>query len=111
VKLSTRSRRILRYSFAVFAALAVVFAARAWDAGAHDVGLRYSAPPGALTVTLYDADGVRLRKTLFGQIERQHDVSLPAGRFTAELAFADGERVTRAFEVVGDGAIEVRWSP
>ncbi len=106
----TLHRRLLRYAFAAFAALAVVFAARAWDAGAHDVGLRYTAPPGTLSVTLFDGEGVRLRHTVFGRIERQHEVSLPAGRFTAELALDDGRAVTRAFEVVGDGAVEVRWS-
>lgn len=100
----------MRYAFAVFAALAVAYAVRAWESSAYDVGLRYSAPPGTLTVTLYDHEGQRLRKTVFGQIERQHEVSLPAGHFTAEITLEGKPPVQRAFEVTGEGAIELRWA-
>jgi hypothetical protein len=93
----------------VCAALAVVFAVRAWEAGAHEVAIHYIAPPGSLAVTLYDGDGTRMRRTVFETAERQHALKLPAGAITAHLSIDGGPSVERAFVIAEDGAIEVRW--
>ena len=105
-------RRLLRYGAAAFAALAVAYGARAWDQASNDITLVYRAPPGALTVSIEDADGERMRRTHFGErVSKRHTVQLPLGAFTARMTGADGREALHAFTVEGDATVEVLFHP
>lgn len=76
------------------------------------VSVRYEAPPGPLTVTVSTPDGTRVRRTTFAaDAERQHDISLQDGHFRARLELPGRPGVDRSFQVEGDGALLIRWSP
>ncbi len=99
--------RLLRYAAAACAALALVHAVRAFQQSARDVRLVYRAPPGELTVELVDGEGTRVRRTVFAGDDRTHAVRLPDGRYRARMRLGDAAPVQRAFEVRGDGVVEV----
>ena len=92
------------------AALALVHAVRAFQQSARDVRLVYTAPPGELTVELVDDEGTRVRRTVFAGAERAHAVRLPDGRYRARMRLGDAGPVQQAFEVHGDGLVEVRFA-
>lgn len=100
-------RRLLRYAAAACAALALVHAVRAFQQSARDVRLVYTAPPGELIVELVDDEGTRVRRTVFAGAERSHAVRLPDGRYRARMRLGDAAPVQQAFEVRGDGVVEV----
>lgn len=104
------ARDLLRYGAVVFAAMALAYAARAWEAASNDVTVIYrGAPPGALVVELRDEGGDRLRRSEFAAgAERRHVVQLPSGRFEARM-IVDDRRAMRRFVVDGDAAIEIAW--
>jgi hypothetical protein len=94
------------------AAVSVGYGVRTATILSNDVHLRYVASPGPLRVTLYDADGARLRRTDFEGQVFQHTVVLPRGHFEAELSRGMGPKTRHAFEVVADGqAIEITYQP
>ncbi len=104
-------RRLLRLAGATFAALALVHGARVWQQSGRDVQLSYEAPPGELTVTLFDHEGHRLRRAVFPGALRDHTVDLPEGHYRARLELAGRPPVDRRFEVVDDGALRVSYQP
>lgn len=104
-------RRLLRYAAVACAALALVYAVRAWEHASNDVTLTYrDAPPGELIVTLRDTDGARLRRAHFGaRARRSHTVQLPRGTFEATLQAGEAPAVRRTFEVTGDATLDLRY--
>lgn len=107
----TGVRRVLRYAAVACAALALVYAVRAWEHASNDVTLVYrGAPPGELVVTLRATDGARLRRAHFGAAaQRSHIVQLPRGTFEATLESDDAPPVRRTFEVTGDATVDLRY--
>ena len=103
------SRRLLRYAVGICAALALIYGVRTYNDASIDVTLVYGAPPGQLEVVLRDAEGERLRRSVFGGPERRHSVTLPRGRYRAELRMAGRSPAYRAFEVNDASTIELNW--
>lgn len=103
-------RRWIRYLAVGFGALAIAYAVKSWGLGGRNVRLRYEAPPGALQVTLYDADDQRLRGVEFAPgADRAHEVKVPAGTLRARLRL-DGKEVHRRF-MAGEGTVVVvKWA-
>lgn len=103
-------RRFLRYAAVALAAMSVAYGARVWDEAQNDVRLTYrGAPEGLFIVDIRDDEGARMRRAEFSPtVGRQHTVQLPRGRFEARLRVGEATR-RRAFDVEGDGSIEVDW--
>ncbi len=101
--------RWLRYLTAVFAALAIAYAARTWESGARKVTLSYRAPAGDLRVSLYDADGQFIRRVEFGTSDRSHEVRMPSGDFRVRMELPDRAPVERRGRVEDTGHVEIVW--
>ena len=78
-------RHALRWVVVALAALAFATATKAWSELSNDVVITYQTPPGELSVSLFDQDGERLRKTQFSDRLRTHEVVLPMGRYRVEI--------------------------
>lgn len=105
-----KPRQLLKYGAVFFAALAVAYAVRAWEHAVNDVMIIYrGAPAGLLYAEIRDDDGQRIRRTEFGaKADRRHEIQLPRGRFDVRMT-VDGKTSDTAFEVAGDGTIELKW--
>lgn len=93
------------------AAVGLIHAARTLASSRREVVLVYEGVPrGDFEVELRDAEGVVVRRTRFGpSADRAHPIELGDGRYEVHLRTADGQARRQAVQVVGDGAIEVRW--
>ncbi|MBV71596.1 MAG: hypothetical protein CMH52_09660 [Myxococcales bacterium] len=78
-------KHILKWSVVALAALAFATATKAWSELSNDVILTYHAPPGDLTINIFDPHGERLRRTVFSPRLRTHEVVLPTGRYRVEM--------------------------
>ncbi len=93
----------------ICAALAIVHGLRLYSAASIDVDLVYHAPKGELVVTLFDAEGERLRRSTFGSDHRAHTVTLPTGDYVAELRMPGKPAVRRPFRVEEEQTVELHW--
>lgn len=103
-------RRLLRFAAVAVVALGLAHLSGGFFGGTHEVVVHYDAPPGALTVTLTDAEGHLLRRTRFSaSSERAHPVSLPAGTLDVELDLGGEVRHVRSTVAPETESLGVTW--
>ncbi len=99
----------LKWLAVALAAIAIGHGAQLFFSMSNTVRTTYAAPARPLTVTIYDSDGERLRRTQFGQTGHQHELTLPSGSYSATLTPDGMKTVRRHFIVEGDATINLSY--